>query len=277
MLIISLSTIPSRFNQIGPTLRCLLNQTVKADRIIVYVPKTYARFPDYDGSLPEVPEGVEVHVCDTDYGPATKALPAVREFKGQDVDIIFCDDDVLYPRDWTARFVRMRRQRPNEAIATDGTEARDDAPATMEREHQPRALRLWRKTDPFFQTRRFKRWIMTRLTGRPQPAPGRRAHLRSGYVDIVLGHGGVMVRPEFFDEDAYDIPWELRSVDDVWLAGQMGKNGVPIWLDASHRYIPTAPADVFDPLHKAVHAGMDRSAANRACIEYFRKTYGIWP
>lgn len=115
------------------------------------------------------------------------------------------------------------------------------------------------------------------IRGRPQPVPTRRAHLRSGYVDIVLGYGGVLIRPDFFDDDAYDIPWELRSVDDVWLSGMMGKNGVPIWLDAGHRHIPAAEADLHDPLHAATHAGMGRHDANRRCIDYMRDRYGIWP
>ncbi|MDF1854439.1 MAG: glycosyltransferase [Pseudooceanicola sp.] len=277
MFVISLSTVPPRFDKIGPTLDCLLRQTAKPDKIIVYIPKSYPRFPDYDGSLPQVPEGVEVHVCERDFGPATKVLPAVQEFKGQDVDILFCDDDALYPPNWAARFLKERAKRPNAAIASDGTEARDDAPATMERAHQPRALRLWRKTDPVYQTRRLLRWIKGRLTGKPQPVATRRSHLRSGYVDVVLGYGGVLVRPEFFDDDAFEIPHELRSVDDVWLSGMIGKNGVPIWLDAGHPFIPAGDADTAQPLHAAVHAGLNRGQANKACIEYMRATYGIWP
>ena len=46
MLIISLSSIPPRFPKIGETLGCLLNQTVKADRILLHIPQSYRRFPD---------------------------------------------------------------------------------------------------------------------------------------------------------------------------------------------------------------------------------------
>jgi hypothetical protein len=60
-------------------LECLLRQTAQVDRVILYLPKHYRRFPDYDGHLPDVPDGVEIHQTEVDYGPATKILPAAHE------------------------------------------------------------------------------------------------------------------------------------------------------------------------------------------------------
>ena len=43
-LIISLTTIPSRINEIENVLDSLLNQNIKADMIYINVPKKYNRF-----------------------------------------------------------------------------------------------------------------------------------------------------------------------------------------------------------------------------------------
>ena len=82
MLIVSLSTIPPRFDKIGETLKSLLNQSVKADHIYLYIPETYRRFPDWDGQLPHVPDGITIRRTDIDLGPATKVLPAARAHRG---------------------------------------------------------------------------------------------------------------------------------------------------------------------------------------------------
>ena len=75
-LIVSLSSIPPRFHKIGATLQALLGQSARIDRICLYIPEVYRRFPDWDGSLPEVPEGIEIHRTEADLGPATKVLAA---------------------------------------------------------------------------------------------------------------------------------------------------------------------------------------------------------
>ena len=123
MLIVTPSSIPPRFSSLSGTLGTLLGQTVKADRILLDIPRRYRRFPDWDGVLPEVPAGVEIRRCEQDYGPATKILPPAFEFRGQDCFILFCDDDRLYPKDWPQHFLKASRERPNCCIASSGLEA----------------------------------------------------------------------------------------------------------------------------------------------------------
>ena len=272
MLVISLSTIPSRFAQLGETLDCLLAQTAQVDAINLYIPAHYNRFPDWDGQVPDVPDGITIRRTDQDFGPATKVLAAAREFAGQNCEILFCDDDRAYPPDWAAGFLAARSAHQDCAIAALGFHANEGA-----RNLQPRALRRWRITDLEFQARFFMRKITSRLTGRAVTEPGRRVWKRSGYVDIFEGCGGVLVRPEFFDDTAFDIPDLARSVDDVWLSGMLAAHGVPIWLDGN-RYEPeNTAAECFDPLVTSVIDGADRADSNRAAIQYLQKTYGIWP
>ncbi|MCG6901281.1 MAG: glycosyltransferase family 2 protein [Rhodobacter sp.] len=277
MLIISLSSIPPRFARIGPTLQSLIRQSDKADRIYLYIPNSYRRFPDWDGKLPEVPEGVEIRRVDEDLGPATKVLFAAREFAGEDVDILFCDDDRYYPADTVARFKALRARHPGCAIALVGRQAETMSESTGRRENLPRAVRRWRITDVEFQLKFLWHQIRAGRNWRSVGAPHRKVYKRSGYIDIFEGCGGVLVRPEYFDDLAYDIPPVLWTVDDVWLSGMVARNGVPIWLQANLADPPETEADSHSPLAFSVIEGADRDTANAMAVRYMQDNFGIWP
>ncbi len=276
MLILTLSTIPPRFGDLYGALERLKRQTVQPDRIIVYVPRRYRRFPDYAGDLPRVPEGVEIRQPDHDYGPASKILHAAEEFCGQDVDLLFCDDDVVYPPTWIEAFRRERRRQPDAAIAVLGFEATRLGEATMQRKHQPRAANHWRITDVEFQVRALWYDFRTRYFSRPALRPARRMFLRSGYRDIFEGVGGVLVKPDHFDDTAHDIPDVMWTVDDVWLSGMLARRDIPIWVMA-HRYtqVPVKTAGI-SALAESVIDGAGRHDANKICFDYLRQKYGIW-
>jgi len=277
VLIASLSTVPPRFGLLRPTLVSLLAQSRRPDRVLVTIPKRYRRFPDWDGRPPDLPDGVELIRPETDLGPASKVLPAARAFRGRDCEIFFCDDDLIYPPDLIAALLAGRRQRPQACIAASGYEAARIAPATMLRADRPRASRRWRKTDLGYQMRLGATYLARRL-GRPwRPGPTRRPIRRAGYVDIFEGCGGVLVRPDFFDDTAFDIPAAAWPVDDVWLSGMALRREHPVWLVAD-RPDPTAqPAMEIAPLAHSVVEGANRDQANRACLELLRDRYGIWP
>src|SRR6056297_3971663 len=115
MKIISLTAIPGRFAGLGPTLESLTAQG--ADQVWLNIPRTYRRFPDWDGSLPSVPAGVSIRLCDIDLGPATKILPAAYALRGQDAQILFCDDDCIVPRGWAKRLFAIQARRRDQAVA----------------------------------------------------------------------------------------------------------------------------------------------------------------
>ena len=168
--------------------------------------------------------------------------------------------------------MKLRKSRPDCAIAALGFHANEGA-----RNLQPRAVRRWRITDLEFQARFFMRKITSRRSGHPVVEPGRRVWKRSGYVDIFEGCGGVLVKPEFFNKAAYDIPDLARSVDDVWLSGMLAAHDVPIWLNANIHEPANTAAEEFDPLVTSVIDGADRAGSNLAAIRYLQDTYGIWP
>lgn len=276
MLIISLSSIPPRFAELGPTLDSLLGQTADVDHILLYIPMAYRRFPDWDGQLPEVPEGVEIRRADDDFGPGTKVLAAARDFRGVDCEILFCDDDRRYHRRMAEQFLRARQIRKGCCIANLGFQVSEVAQSSTERPFLPQVQRSWRITDLDFQLRYLLREIRAGRHWRGVDAPWRRVYKKSGFVDVFEGCGGAMVRPEFFDDATFDIPPVLWTVDDVWLSGSMARMGIPIWLRGNQFPPDETKAKEHAPLVKSIVDGADRQTANAQAIRYFQETYGIW-
>ena len=118
--IISLTSIPPRFPHLSETLNSLLNQNADIDAIILYIPREYKRF-EYDvNNLPQVPSGVQIRITEQDFGPATKILPAAREYAEEDVAIIFCDDDKIYDPNWAGRLINAAQKQLDCAIVEAG-------------------------------------------------------------------------------------------------------------------------------------------------------------
>ncbi|APY14431.1 glycosyltransferase family 2 protein [Brucella sp. 10RB9214] len=263
-MIVTLSTIPPRFNDIGKTLNSIINQKLPPDQVILYIPERYRRFPDWSGELPSVPSGVTIRRVSEDFGPATKILPAVKEFAGQDIDILFCDDDVFYDASWTQRFAEARKAKPGACIAEGGK----DIPGIEESSHSKD--RLPRHGNDI-NNWRFR--LSSIIKHRQRRAS---KYSSSGYCHVFLGVSGVMVKPAFFSETAFDIPDILWTVDDYWLSGHLETNGIPIWLNADAPRRADRANRRVAALLNAVHEGHDRHAANRACIEYYQRNHGIW-
>lgn len=263
--IITLSTIPPRFPLLGPTLHTLLRQSMPVQAIELYIPASYVRFPDWDGSLPSVPAGVTIRRCDQDLGPATKILPAARKYAGRDVDLLFCDDDKVYDRRWHARIKQAHAERPDACIVEAGDDLPDIADSARAPSRLPRASR-WTKKPLSYRIMR----VLSLFTLKSS------IHASSGYVDILGGHGGVMVRPDWFGPEAWDIPPVLRMVDDPWLSGQLERRGIPIWLVAGVRRMRVSEAGQIDALSNLVALDHDRVRADIAAIDMMRDRYGIW-
>lgn len=273
MRIISLSTIPSRFSAIGPTLKSLLDQK-GIDEIRLYVPRKYRRFPAYDGSPPAVPAGITVVRVEEDLGPATKVLYAARELRGTQAQILFCDDDRLYQLDWADRLFAEQDRRPDECVALWGK----PLPPEYGRLPAHRPVVCLSSTPTTFGCKlcHFRQRLIARLLGqkakRSKGVPVRRA----GYADLVLGFCGVVIRPHFFDDEAISIPPILWAVDDVWLSGILAKNGIPIWVPSGFVIPAEASSDKIDPLKTSNIDGTRRHDANRLCIDYMREKFNVW-
>ena len=198
-LIVSLTTLPSRIDRTTLTIKSLLNQTRAPCEIRMHVPHTSRReqrpyaVPDWLASL----ESVRVVRCD-DYGPATKAIPALRTLHTHQ-RILVVDDDRVYQPWLVAQMAALADAHPDYAIAGSGW----DAPADL----VDRPTRL----------------VDTLLARAPAPIKCTRV---SGIrdVDVMQGLSGYVVRPEFFDLDGLadyrTAPPAAFYVDDVWISAQ---------------------------------------------------------
>lgn len=267
MRVISLTSIPSRFAYLGPTLECLAGQG--ADEVRLYIPLRYGRFPDWDGILPDVPNGVHVMRCGDDLGPATKILPACRDLQGQDAQILFCDDDCVVPKGWAKRLFDLQTRRPEEAIAVYVRPVESYISNSV----QAKGRRAWQlpiEYDvPFRASRLLSKIFGTRtLLRRPFVIPG--------YGEILFGVGGVVIRPEFFDDRAYDIPDIARPVDDVWLSANLARNGVAIYCPWLFAQPYAQESSRIDALVDLTIQSRTRFELNCVAARHCKEMFGIW-
>tara|TARA_Y100001933_G_scaffold261237_1_gene315361 strand:+ start:5781 stop:6533 length:753 start_codon:yes stop_codon:yes gene_type:complete len=107
--IVSLTTIPSRFNNIHITVESIINQKHRPEKIVINIPKKY-NFRLKSDFVPEIKisefkklytkYNVYINLIDIDYGPGTKLLGLLTTDIIRNIDentyIILIDDDVIY-------------------------------------------------------------------------------------------------------------------------------------------------------------------------------------
>ncbi|MBC6407356.1 MAG: glycosyltransferase [Rhodobacteraceae bacterium] len=277
MAIISLSSIPPRFDKLAPTLASLLAQTAPIEEVRLYIPRRFKRFPEYDGALPKVAAGVRVIAVEEDFGPASKVLHAARELQNGDAPILFCDDDHIYAPQWAAALLEAHRHHPHACIAGAGCHfgryARGYRPADKDK----RARYANRRFAPRYRWARLKQhWQERRLRTRgPKPVFQGRVK-RAGYTDMLAGHGGALIRPSFVDGAFYRIPDHLWMDDDIWLSGHLTRKGIPIFQPEGMATPIMTQNNHVAALKHAFFYGRGQKASKRHAIAWFQRTYGIW-
>jgi hypothetical protein len=100
-LIVSLTSYPPRFATLHLTLRCLLAQKVRPDRLILWIGHDdLALLPPSVLKLQRA--GLEIRRCN-DLRSFSKLVHALDEFP--DAYIVTADDDLYYPADWLEQLV----------------------------------------------------------------------------------------------------------------------------------------------------------------------------
>lgn len=120
-IVISLTTLPNRYEYLLKTLNCLHEQTVKPDVIYLSIPHVAKRLNQEYPSLPKnITNLCTVVRCEKDYGPICKIYGALYNEQHPDTIIITVDDDVLYPPHFIETFVNKSKICPNAAITGTG-------------------------------------------------------------------------------------------------------------------------------------------------------------
>jgi hypothetical protein len=112
-LIVTLTSYPPRYPSLALTLRSLLDQTVPADRVILWVDAE---------NMPPLPEnvlalrdaGLEIREAEG-LRSYNKLVPALRAFP--DAVLVTADDDVYYPPDWLAQLTALAAAEPGAVLA----------------------------------------------------------------------------------------------------------------------------------------------------------------
>lgn len=194
-LIVSLTSIAPRFGSLELVLRSLLDQTLRPQRVLVWVraneesavPREVRRLSD---------SGVFIRSLDNDLGPASKLLPTLTLHPHSTV--VTADDDVVYPRTWLFDLHERAQQVPG-SIAC----------------HRAHLMTF----DARDRLRPYAAWKLETSEVGPDP------HL------FFTGHGGVLFPPGTLDRRVSDAD-ELRllcpTADDVWLNWMARLAGTPI-------------------------------------------------
>ena len=245
-VIASLSTVPERIGNLGPTIRSLLRQTRPPDEIVVAVPefsireqRSYA-VPKYVSRWPRL----RVLRCRKDWGPATKFIPVVREElaagRGNTL-IMVVDDDRVYPRDALETYLHYSERLPEAALCFRG--------AAM-----PRSLD-WRDA----------KMIRASELRQPQVAA------------VITGCGSYFIQPRFFDESLWDYskaPNGAFYMDDIWISGWLSRGGVK-------RYVVPASAMMRSVLRQRRTLSLHDVPEGRQChnnetIAFFGETWDVF-
>lgn len=197
-VIVSFTTIPERIDNIEGTIKSLLIQTELPKRINIYLPyKSFRNGKEY--IIPEWLKdlkSVDLVRIETDYGPATKFIPAILA-QDPDQKILVTDDDNIYPQGYITELRKASEALPDKVVAASGWRVPSDLidrPTTL---------------------------ISNLLKKPPTPVPGTRI-TKPYAIDILQGYSAFLFKPKFFNGDEvtnYEgVPNNIRFVDDVWVS-----------------------------------------------------------
>jgi hypothetical protein len=243
-VIVSMSTVPDRINNLRPTIRALLEQTRPPDEIVLAIPEFSVReqrsyvLPKYISRLPRV----RILHCGKDWGPSTKFIPAVQGELAAgrgDTLIMVVDDDRVYPRDALKTYLHYSAGLPDAALCFRGAAM----PSTLD-------------------------WDDARMIyAKDLREPHR--------VAVITGCGSYLIQPRFFDESLWDYsgaPQIAFHIDDIWISGCLSRRGVK-------RYVVPASAMMRSVLRQRWTVSLNkipgRQKLNNETIAFFRDTWDV--
>ena len=113
-LIVTLTSFPPRFPMLGKTLKSLLDQKTKADRVVLWLAhEDLVQLPGDVLALRE--HGLNIRGCE-DTRSYKKLIPALAEWP--DATFVTADDDVYYPPDWLTELVETAKAHPQDVIGS---------------------------------------------------------------------------------------------------------------------------------------------------------------
>lgn len=190
-LTVSLTSYPPRFRSLHLTIKCLLNQTVSADRVILWVASSDKN--DLPENVVELQKyGLIIKYCD-DIKSYKKIIPVLNECESS--FIVTADDDVWYWRTWLEGLVGAYAGNSKETIA-----------------YRCHRIRLGGNGSLL----PYNEW------------DGEINKCQASSMNFPTGIGGVLYPPKIFHEDVTNEDLFIvlcPTADDVWLYWMVRLNG----------------------------------------------------
>lgn len=216
-IVATLTTIPSRFRDIEPTLHSLIVQTKTLDAIYLSLPRRSLK-PGEENIQYELPDflqqsafsnRIQVVWLDYDYGPVCKLFGGWLSESDPGTLIIILDDDIIYSPTMVADLYRVACEHPQAAVGFSGCRFLEEPP-----------------------------YIHFELNGvdnapwYPQLCQFHPDNSKMGPfpADMLCGVGAFMIRRRFLPEIDTLKKWSqdkaLRCVDDVTINACLSQNGI---------------------------------------------------
>jgi hypothetical protein len=181
-VIVTCTSIPSRFHVLDITVRSVLNQTTPPKKMVVWLHQRH------QNSLPKsltnmIGDKFEIRFTELD-SPHAKLVPALKAFP--DEILVTCDDDLMYERGWLEALYQSHLEFPNDVIA-----------------HVARNITYQQNG----QVYPYKDWEFEKRAGTTNPQL------------LPLGSGGVLYPPGCLHNMATDSSLYLKlspKADDLW-------------------------------------------------------------
>lgn len=185
-VVVSLTTFPARIDQVYLTINSLLRQTIRAEKVILWLAET--QFPcreQLPKRLLQLEEmGLEIRFC-SDIKSYKKIFYTAQEY--HDYQIVTADDDVLYPEMWLERLLETSRAYPDCVVCY-------------------RAHQMHVKGNVIAP---YKEWngLAVGIKG-------------PSLLLVPTGVGGVLYPSQYFEDEVFDLEMikeTCPSADDLWL------------------------------------------------------------
>lgn len=207
-IIASLTTFPERINSVSKTIKTLMNQTVKADEIVLWLAEE--QFKGKENSLPSELKALKEYGLQikwtNDIKSYKKLIPALKEYP-DDIIITF-DDDIYYEKDTIEVLYNSYLKNKNEIQAnrTWRIELKNDKIRPLDS-----SCLIWNYEE----------------------------YKEASFLNTIIGCGGVLYPPHSLCEDVLDESKFTEIVptqDDIWFWGMALLNGTKIRLNKGYSY-----------------------------------------
>ena len=237
-IIISLTSYPARFKTIVPTLKSLLNQTIKPDRIIVWL--SCARHALTEDMIALEPYGIEYRCDVEDLKSHKKYYWAFQEFYSDLV--ITVDDDAIYPVTLVSSLLKAHVRHPDCVCAR--------------RVHKM----IYENCMPL----KYSEWENDCVS---ESEPSNKL--------IATGVGGVLYVPKLFCKDIFNVNAIKQlslSADDIWLKYMEILSDIDVVWAKNYMPHPIEVDGTQDTALRKVNVNENR---NDKCVNCILSIYGV--